>query len=385
MRWLFDKHLKAKGWLVFTSDLQKFSDSEIETLPSFVALAWQPLSTTSTTKPKKKKLKRLIKKIAGLFLWPDIGIFWSIQNFNHVNQIIKKSKTRVVLCAVCYPFSSLLMGALLKKWNPQKVEFIAHYIDSFYLINKGNDTSSFYAPLNYLAERFVNSQADKIIINKQKKDHFSKIFPEFVSKCDFVEELPTSVPRVSPAVTPSAKRRYFFAGTLYKNLRNPLPALQVLSALPDAEIIFAGNTNDCDDIIHECATRFSNFRHIGMLSFDDLQKQYNESDFLINIDNADPNQQSPGKIFEYMLLDKPILNFYESQSICSPILKEKSLLPDAFLDIPTAQMDARKIKDISKKIANIDLSPIRRFQIEEGYGIIAKLYGSHDPVTGKTL
>lgn len=377
LRTLYRLHLREAKWKVVTGYSSDNLDEDIIQYRSFIDKLWRPVSTTQ--EGHKKKAKLILKKMFSCVLWPDIGIFWSLKSFNSVYRLIKTCRGKVVLVAVCYPFSSLLLCATLKFLFHSRLTLIAHYVDSFYLTNYGNGTSSYYKPLNYISELLVNLQADRIIINDQKKEAFTKTFPQYLHKTVFIEELPNNITvgSSSPLQKPNRKptKTAFFAGTLYKTIRHPEDLLKVFSKIKTIQLNIAGNLNDCSDIVLEYTRRFQNISYLGMMTPEELNEAYLYSDLLVNIDNSDLSQQAPGKIFEYMQYQKPIINFFKEKSLSGPILAKKSIHPSAFLDLKTSKLNDHQAEEIAQCILELDdTEKTDRFAINNGYKELFKLY-----------
>ncbi len=101
--------------------------------------------------------------------------------------------------------------------------------------------------------------------------------------------------------------RIVYAGSLYKDIRNPQIALSVLSRIESIEVYFytAGN---CDGIINDFTNK-NVFLNPKLPKDDYYRVLTQESDVLLNISNAS-TLMSPSKLYELVSTGKPILNFY---------------------------------------------------------------------------
>ena len=112
------------------------------------------------------------------------------------------------------------------------------------------------------------------------------------------------------------KNKCFFIGNLYKDIRNPEKVIGVFGLLKNyADLYFVGafygdqiKVSDVPVNVHFCGKRTSR----------EIEKIYNEADFLVNIGNSIINQM-PSKIFEYISTGKPIINVYKKRNC--PTLK----------------------------------------------------------------
>jgi hypothetical protein len=350
--------LMAAGWKIITSLLSKTEEPNTEQIPTLVDKNFKPISYSNTT--SRRSIKSLLLKI----LWPDKGIFWAIKTNLRLIKRVFKSQSHYRIVTVSYPFSSHLVGASLKSLFPKRVYFIAHFMDGFYLINKGNGAPAFLAPLSYFAEYFVNRMADRIIINNSKYDEFSKIFHPFINKCQSVDELPgLFLPMFQSQANGTG--RCLFAGSLYKKIRNPDKVIELFEKLPHFRLKIAGNLNDCTDVLNA-----KHIEYLGLLSQLEIIDELEKADYLINIDNQDMGQQPPGKIIEYMQLQKPIINFYIKQSISGPTLKKFSISPKSYLEVDL--MDDASVS--IEKIKSFKPSSSQLFSVPNNYENIYRLY-----------
>lgn len=99
-----------------------------------------------------------------------------------------------------------------------------------------------------------------------------------------------------------------YAGSLWKKVRNPDKMLEILGSvnLPNMRLNFFGMA--CDYLNEFNKTLDERFVLHGTKSHDVLKNYLSESDILVNIGNAVPNQ-APSKVFEYIATGKPIINF----------------------------------------------------------------------------
>ncbi len=356
---ILNKHfLINSGWKIITSEISPTLESNTQQIPTLIDKKFKPISYSNT------ESRRTFKSIALKFLWPDKGIFWAIKTTFKLIFLLNRSSNNFKIVTVSYPFSTHLVGAFLKLIFRKKVHYIAHFMDGFYLINKGNGAPLFLAPLSYLAESLVYKMSDKIIVNRSKYDDFSKVFKSYVSKCIAVDELP-GLYLQSLKSQAEGVGRCLFAGSLYKNIRNPDKVLEIFSKIPRIKLKVAGNLNDCVDILDQ-----RHIEYLGLLNEAQVIDQLEKADYLINIDNQDLGQQPPGKIIEYMQLQKPIINFYLKSSISGSTLKKFSLTDRSYLEINLAD----ELESNIQKILNFSVPKQKIFNVPNNYQIIYELY-----------
>ena len=140
-------------------------------------------------------------------------------------------------------------------------------------------------------------------------------------------------PEPEEAGEASGPVRCGFFGSMYREIRNPQPAVALFSAAGEGiEARFAGKIVDGTE--EEFFPEGSSCRYLGELSGEALAKEYAETDVLVNIGNAVDNQM-PSKIFEYISTGKPIINIYRLPDC--PTLKYTARYP-AVLCIAEAEI-----------------------------------------------
>jgi hypothetical protein len=327
--------LRNNGWKIITSQISKSQEDNVEQISTLIDRFIKPVSYSNTT------TKRGFKKILLNILWPDKGIFWAIKTTWILIKRLLGSNESFEIVTVSYPFSSHLVGAVLKWLFPQRVELKTHYIDGFYLINKGNGAPQFLSLLSYLSEIFTYRMSSKIIVNNSKRSEFEQLFFKYKNKTIYVDELP-GLYLENIKDESLSKGRCLFAGSLYLKIRNPFKVLELFKELPEFNLVLAGNLNDCQEVLNQ-----KHVAYIGLLDEKAVIDQLKMADILINIDNQDQNQQPPGKIIEYMQLQKPIINFYINKSISGENLRKFSLKNDSYLEVNLAddtQLNLNKIR-----------------------------------------
>ena len=126
-------------------------------------------------------------------------------------------------------------------------------------------------------------------------------------------EMPGIVPCVqepAEAGTDPGPVRCSFFGSMYREIRDPRPAIALFSAAGEGiEARFAGKIVDGTE--QEFFPDGSSCRYLGELAGEALAKEYADAEVLVNIGNAVDNQM-PSKIFEYISTGKPIINIFKS-------------------------------------------------------------------------
>lgn len=143
---------------------------------------------------------------------------------------------------------------------------------------------------------------------------------------------------------------FIYAGTLIPHIRDPKIFLEYLSNLSInfKFIIYTNNSNLIDS-----------FRHIlghkliikGYISRIELITEMSRADFLVNIENGVTSVQSPSKLIDYALANRPIL------SINSYVLDKKKV--DEFLSgiynnqLKVPDLSIYDIKNVASQFLNL--------------------------------
>ena len=125
------------------------------------------------------------------------------------------------------------------------------------------------------------------------------------------------MPGIAPCVQEPAEAgpdpgpvRCCFFGSMYREIRDPRPAIALFSAAGDGiEARFAGRI--VDGTKEEFFPDGCPCRYLGELAGETLAGEYADAEVLVNIGNAVDNQM-PSKIFEYISTGKPIINIFKS-------------------------------------------------------------------------
>jgi glycosyltransferase involved in cell wall biosynthesis len=100
-----------------------------------------------------------------------------------------------------------------------------------------------------------------------------------------------------------------YAGKFYKDIRNPEKMLDVLNTLNDEKVALKVYGPGCDYLKSNSLLKNKSIMLCGQLPSDKVFESLGNADFLVNLGNTTPNQ-IPSKVFEYIAMGKPVINFY---------------------------------------------------------------------------
>ena len=173
-------------------------------------------------------------------------------------------------------------------------------------------------------ERKLFEVSDLILIMECHRAHyFSGKFSRFEPKMR-VANFPL-LKRSGVCVPSALKKTIVYAGTLYRQLRNPGYICSVLPQVLEQtgyEAVFLGS-GDCDDILHEAERKsHGRIRYIGLQPYEVARQYIDSAAILLSIGNAE-SQMAPSKIFEYIATGKPIIHVYswEGDTCIEPLKK----------------------------------------------------------------
>ena len=259
-------------------------------------------------------LKKRIRKLFKIIIWPDFSaawLPWAIYKLfvlgaqNNYERIISSS----------HPMSGHLPVLFLKKIGCLKSSYwIVDIGDPFGLISFHNLNNQFlYKRLNFNFEKSVCMTADLICVTtKQTRNLYLDGYglqPEKVVIAPPVLSLDINSIEDVPSPYSNAIN-LIFAGTLYKEIRNPKIVLDFADFLEKTN---PGKFNfHFFGVLGDCATYFrtpgANVFTYGLVDRDYLKPFFVHADAVINIGNTS-KFQLPSKIIEAIATKKFIFNF----------------------------------------------------------------------------
>ena len=354
-RWLkFVKYLPEFGWepIVFTPENPEFDLKDNSLLkdvnPNLEVIKfpiWEPFSFYKKIFKKKDKLKQgiviekskmtLVDKFsiwvrANLFI-PDPRRFWIKPSVDFLVPFIKEQAIDVVI-TTGPPHSMHLIGHSIKK--KCDIKWVADFRDPWSewdVLDKLN-VSGFVRRIHKNLEKKVIDNADLTLTVS------NRLAQSLASKVDNskVEVITNGVDHTDLELgnqdVPGSKFRISHMGLL-NEVRDPNTLWTVLEELcreeysfqQDLEIVLAGMVSESIlDRLKNSAELASCLNHLDYISHKEVFSYYKSSSVLLLLLNQSENAKwiLPGKLFEYLLADKPILTLGEEESDVRDILLE---------------------------------------------------------------
>ena len=259
-------------------------------------------------------LKKKIRKVFKVFIWPDFSAAWLPWAIMKLFSLGKEHKYDKIISS-SHPMSGHVPVLVLKKLGFLKSSsWIVDIGDPFGLISFHNLNNQFlYKGLNFRFEKAVCETADLIsVTTRQTRDLYLEGYhlkPEKVVIAPPVLSLDLKTNKVEENPYTHGTN-FIFAGTLYKEIRNPMKVLAFAKYLEEKYpgqyfFHFFGVLGDCAEYFKDVG---SNVIAYGLVDRNFLSPYFNHADAIINIGNTS-KYQLPSKIIEAIASKKFIFNF----------------------------------------------------------------------------
>ena len=267
------------------------------------------------------------------------------------------------ILTVCSPFPAHQAGVDFKQAHPD-VRFCAYTVDPFAASDR---IIPFFRKFDDLVkqEREVSSKADCLLLSEEALNTRNDIYGAIETKVALPYLLPQSV-TAEGGLFDKEHIHCVYAGSFYKDIRNPEYMLKVFSALTDKKIVLHLYSAGCAEIVNSygmCKNILSN----GYVSQEELKRVYASCDILIGVGNK-LNDFLPSKTYEYLSWRKPIVSF-NPKGYPNSVLAMYPYALQITDDIPVAeaaeQLDAFVKAQRGKTICEEELKSIYRTNTAE--------------------
>lgn len=233
-------------------------------------------------------------------------------------KVLKKESNFDLLITIAHPYGIHWGAASYKKSNPQKFGYwISDCGDPFMGDPDVRRWPLFQKPL----ERFWCEQTDKIAIPVEngKSGYYEEFHDKIViipQSVDF-SKIQIDKYQPNPIVT------FLYSGAIYPGMRDPSELLEYLSTkqIDFRFIVYSPTQQIFQDYFERLGPKLQ-VRHY--IPRKELIREMSKMDFLININN-DSQVQTPSKLIDYSLSQRPILN------ISTHLSDDEKKAIDAFL------------------------------------------------------
>lgn len=324
--------------------------------------------------------KRLMTRVAQRILCPEPEILWVPFALRKARRIIRRNQIEFLLVTVP-PFSALIVGTTLKREFPS-LKLVSDFRDewlSFYLKDFEFQSSDYTRRRAEAIEKETAERSDLVVaVNRSSRDEIRRRYPEepeekFVVVPNGYD--PETFAGFAPRKSQSPRMVVTHVGTVYRTA-SPRFYLDAVDGLPEQvrrcmETRFIGRISDTERVLLE--GRKSEVTALGFMPQADALKYMEDTDYLLLTMTNDISV--PGKLFEYMATQKPILAITGAGSEVDQILRETAAgvtaPPDDGKSIQAMLMRAFEAWRDGRKLIASSGRPVRRYErprLAEEYG-----------------
>jgi hypothetical protein len=312
--------------------------------------------------------KSFVTSVAQRILCPEPEIMWTPWAARRAKSIVNRHAIEVVL-VTAPPFSAFLVGNAVKRDFPN-VRLVSDFRDewlTFYLNNNDFQNNPHARRRAPEIERETIQRSDLVVaVNESSLSEIRSRYPQEPDgkfACVPNGYDPDAFAGISPLKHEGRGVVVAHGGTVYKNA-TPRFYLDALDALPDevraqVETWFVGRiANEETGSLHN---RKSVVRVFDFLPQRDALTELSKADYLL-LTMTDPIS-IPGKLYEYLALDKPILAFTPPGSEVSRLIEETGA--GWQLDPAQPQASRRMLADIlarKQPAPRQDRAAVRRYE-----------------------
>lgn len=302
------------------------------------------------------KIICLINKIKGIL---GKRVFYK-KEAKKLKEIVEKHEIDILISVIA-PISTALISYVAKL----NIPILLYQLDPFYNLNDIEDLKLKKTFIKILSA-FEKLYTTDLLYNGYLQDESIKKYKEKMQIVHFPKIVEYSADKRKNET--HKKIRMIYGGTLYRKIRNPLILLELKKRLSiNCEIIFLGK---CDVIEDQEMLEQSDIICKGFCSQEELRKEVNEADILINIGNTVKNQLG-SKLIEYIATGKPILNIYQFKGC--PTLNVLEKYPYKF------NILANDIHSSSNKILEMNKFIFEVKDKRENFAKIKDIYKEYTP------
>lgn len=379
----FAKYLPTYGWMptvltvanpsvpVLDAKLLQEVDANVTVLrartlePAYGAKRFVTANAKGGQRSWKGWVKHRLRSLANQLLQPDPQILWNANAYRKGLNHLRKIPHQAILVSGP-PFSSFLLGVQLKRALnlPLVLDFRDEWsLASQYLENHRGDTGA-SRQQRYLEE--VLRHADAIIATTQASAReltrccqrlgrqltaqtiYNGYDPDDFSKLD-LSHTPSTLPSNLLETDPPRRLQLMHCGTLWRltNVAPLLDALRVLerrepSVVPQLELTICGRrTPEQSDLIKQFSESTSILHHVyDYLPHREALRRLSQADIVCMLLSDEPGAERvvPGKLFECLALQKPILAIAPPGEATDLVNAEKGLPHGCFQPSQTEAM-----------------------------------------------
>lgn len=303
---------------------------------------WFNIYNNNTINAKNKLilfLNRCLLKIVWIY---KTKVIKNHEGFLNQNQAIKKGKKIVkkynidTIISCSYPFS---MHKIAKEIKNDNIKWVAYQFDP-HTFNHTLNSNLKNKRLKEEIETF--SYADKIFLPPENYEENMKTELKVLKDKYYPIDFALIKNNIANKPKKNNKIIFTFTGTFYENIRTPNDMLEFFKNIDvDYELhLYYIAEKTIDDVLLEYKKVFKDKLVLfNNKSKEECDEALKNSNIIINIGNRIANQ-TPSKVFEYISMGKPIINFYNIENDTSKkVLKNYPLVLNIKNDYTTEDIE----------------------------------------------
>jgi len=313
----FYRYLKAWGWkvIVLTAKPHAYTNINTEYKESSDDIIYR---TTALDVQRQLSFKgKYLEVMATPDRW---GLTWIPSAIVKGRKLVKKYKPDVIWSSSPIPSTHYIANHLSQRFN---IPWVADYRDPYHYMNgtAGKWLDKVHKKIDQTTLKnathltFATSGVKDLYVDKYKLliDQKNTVIENGYDEANF-EKLKL----IKDTSTPFDDNKFtlYYSGVLYPNGRDPVPVFEALSELhkknkiddTNFELIFqgAGTGEEFKEVLTQLKIQ-SLVKFIEPVSFIRALNNMTQADSLLLIQDKRFNKQIPGKVYEYLRTNKPIL------------------------------------------------------------------------------
>lgn len=225
-----------------------------------------------------------------------------------------------VIIPASMPFESVIAAHNYKGKVTSEVLLLPYLFDQFVdneSLHRLKLNKKLKKRIHQRIEKRIIVNSNKILILKQLKNYFKVVYPEFSHKLVEVEHPLIVKNNDYSNMLESQKERgivFSYAGSFYKNIRNPEYMLKVFDKLLNEieGVLNLYTFGNCESTIEQYSSKNESIKANGSIPSDLVENVLYDANFLVAVGNSVSNQ-IPSKVFEYLSYGKPIIYFFDDK------------------------------------------------------------------------
>lgn len=274
------------------------------------------------------RIIRLFRRIRDLLAFPDLHLGWIPFALWQGLRIVKKHRIEVIFTNA-RPVSDAIIAYLLSKITglPYLLDFADGWTDDPYLVQP----TALHAKGHAMLEKQIVGNAHAVttyseVLSRLLIDRY----PQLAGRVDVLPNGfdPEDFASVIPLERKERRNRIVYMGSIYAH-HEPIFStfLEAIKLLPEdlrskLDIVFVGRVSERVPALVSAARLDGLVTLTGFLSHDIALKYLASADAVLLFVRRGDFTMVTGKVFEYLMVERPILACIEPDGVCAQILKQ---------------------------------------------------------------